>query len=56
MLGDLAFSIDLSTIDTVGIYLVAVLTVASAAIYLVDWVRHMATGDAATAAGKDPAP
>lgn len=53
VLGDLAFSFDLMLVRTSAVYLVGVLTVASAAVYLVDWVRHMAAGEAATSATKD---
>ena len=48
VLGDLAFAIDLATVRVVLVYIVAVLTVASAAIYLVDWVKHMSTTTAAS--------
>jgi cardiolipin synthase len=48
VLGDLAFSIDLSIIRTILVYLVAFLTVVSATIYLVDWVRHMGASEAAS--------
>jgi cardiolipin synthase len=41
VLGDLAFSIDLGTLRTGLNYLVGISTIASAALYLVDWVRHM---------------
>ncbi len=45
VLGDLATSVDLTALRTVLAYLVSVLTVASAAVYLVDWVRHMGMGE-----------
>ena len=48
VLGDLAFSINLAAVRVVLVYAVAVLTVGSAALYLIDWVRHMGTGPAAT--------
>lgn len=46
VLGDLAFNTNLMIARAVLVYIVAVLTVASAAIYLVDWVRHMSVADA----------
>jgi cardiolipin synthase len=54
MLGDLAFSIDQVGLRTVMIYVVGGLTVVSGAVYLVDWVRHMAGGAAASAPGLTP--
>jgi len=42
VLGDLAFSAGLSGVREVFVVIVGVLTVASAAAYLVDWARHMA--------------
>ena len=48
VLGDLAFTVDLTLARTILVYLVAFLTVVSAAIYLVEWVRHMAAGEAAS--------
>ena len=48
VLGDLAFSVDLAIARTILIYVVGVLTVASAALYLFEWLRHMAAGEAAT--------
>jgi len=41
VLGDLAFAPDLAALRVGLNYVVGVLTVASAALYLVDWVRHM---------------
>jgi cardiolipin synthase len=41
VLGDVAFGPYLATLRTGLNYLVGVLTVASAALYLVDWIRHM---------------
>ena len=48
VLGDLAFPVDFSLERTILVYVVAVLTTASAAIYLVDWVRHMGASEAAS--------
>jgi cardiolipin synthase len=48
VLGDLAFTVDLAVLSTALVYIVAALTVASAAIYLVEWVRHMGAGEAAS--------
>ena len=45
ILGDLAFSAGLGDIRNVLVWVVGVLTVASAAAYLIDWVRHMAQDD-----------
>lgn len=47
VLGDFAFTVDLSLITAVLVYLVGLLTLASAAVYLFDWARHMAAGEAA---------
>ena len=41
-LGNLAFDAGLGLVTDVLVWLVGVLTVASAAAYLVDWIRHMA--------------
>ena len=41
VLGDLALPVDLSSLRTMLVLLVGVLTIASASIYLVDWIRHM---------------
>jgi cardiolipin synthase len=41
VLGDLAFNPDLAAVRTALYYVVGALTAASAAMYLVDWVRHM---------------
>ena len=46
VLGDLAFNTNLVGARTVLVYVVALLTVASAAVYLVDWVRHMSVAEA----------
>lgn len=43
VLGDLAFAVDLSMLRTVMVVAVGVLTVASALLYALDWVRHMGT-------------
>lgn len=43
VLGDLAFTIDLSAFRTLLIYLVGISTAASAAVYMVEWLRHMGT-------------
>ena len=48
VLGDLAFTVDLALAREILVYLVAFLTVVSAAIYLVEWVRHMGAGEAAS--------
>jgi cardiolipin synthase len=47
ILGDLALPLDLSGVRTILVYLVGILTIASASVYLVDWIRHM--GGIATA-------
>jgi cardiolipin synthase len=54
VLGDLAFAFDLTTPRLVAIYVVGTLTVISGAVYLVDWVRHMAGGEAGSAPGLVP--
>jgi cardiolipin synthase (CMP-forming) len=54
VLGDLAFALELVTLRTVMVYAVGALTVVSGAVYLVDWVRHMAGGEAASAPGLVP--
>ncbi len=51
VLGDLALALDLTTVRLVAVYAVAALTVASGAVYLIDWVRHMAGGEAGSAPG-----
>ena len=43
VLGDLAFTIDLSMLRRIMVVSVGVLTIGSAFVYAVDWVRHMAT-------------
>ena len=47
VLGDLALGAGLTTLRMVLVYLVGILTIASAAVYLVDWVRHMGMGESA---------
>ncbi len=42
VLGDLAFPLDLAYPRLVLVAVVAVLTIASAGVYVVDWMRHMA--------------
>lgn len=51
VLGDLAFDAGLTVTRTVTAYAVGVLTVVSGTVYLVDWVRHMAAGEAGAAPG-----
>jgi cardiolipin synthase len=41
VLGDLAFPGDLSVVRSMMVYLVGVLTLASAVVYAIDWLRHM---------------
>jgi cardiolipin synthase (CMP-forming) len=43
VLGDLAFSPDLSMFRSIMVIAVGVLTIASTFVYAVDWVRHMGT-------------
>ncbi len=47
VLGDLALDAGLGTLRMILVYLVGMLTIASAAVYLVDWVRHMGMGESA---------
>ena len=47
VLGDLALELELGMLRTILVYLVGLLTIASAAVYLVDWVRHMGMGESA---------
>jgi len=42
VLGDLAFSAGLGDLRGIAVWIVGVLTIASAAAYLMDWARHMA--------------
>jgi cardiolipin synthase len=51
VLGDIAFSLDQAVLRSVVVYVVGGLTILSGAVYLVDWVRHMAGGPAASAPG-----
>jgi len=51
VLGALAFAVELATLRTIMIYVVGALAVLAGAVYLVDWVRHMAGGEAASAPG-----
>ena len=48
VLGGLGFGLNLGWLPMALVYIVAALTVLSAAMYLVDWVRHMGTTDAAS--------
>jgi cardiolipin synthase len=50
VLGDQAFGLGLVRIVTLLIWLVGLLTSLSAAVYVVDWVRHMGSGASASAA------
>lgn len=54
VLGDLAFQLELVTLRAAMVYAVGVLTVVSGAVYLVDWVQHMAGGEAGSAPGLVP--
>lgn len=51
VLGDLAFGLSLMLTRDAGIYAVGALTIISGAVYLVDWIKHMAGGEAASAPG-----
>lgn len=51
VLGDLALPVDLAALRQVLAFLVALLTVGSAAVYLVDWIRHMSGGSGAPHGG-----
>lgn len=42
VLGDLAFDAGLGQVRDIAVWIVGVLTIASATAYLIDWVRHMA--------------
>ena len=53
VLGDLAFPLDLAMVRNVMVVLVGFLTIASTAVYAVDWVRHMGS-DGTGAAGGQP--
>ena len=52
VLADQAFSLNLVDLASVLVVLVGLLTVGSAGVYVVDWVRHMGTG--ALAPGSSP--
>jgi len=57
VLGDLAFATGLEMTRAITAYAVGALTVLSGTVYLVDWMRHMAAGEAGAAPGmpaKDP--
>ncbi len=43
VLGDLAFPVDLTLFRQIMVVAVGILTVASALLYAVDWIRHMGT-------------
>ena len=44
VLGDQAFAPDLHMLRTILVWIVGLLTIASALVYLYDWVRHMNAG------------
>ncbi len=54
VLGDLALGLDLHMVRMILAYLVGILTVGSAAVYLVDWVRHMGLGESAAGSPDQP--
>jgi cardiolipin synthase len=54
VLGDLAFPADLAMVRNVMCVLVGFLTIASTAIYAVDWVRHMGSDGTGTTDGGHP--
>ncbi len=54
VLGDLALGAGLGMLRMILVYLVGILTVASAAVYLVDWVRHMGMGESAAGSPDGP--
>ncbi len=54
VLGDLALGAGLATLRMVLVYLVGILTIASAAVYLVDWMRHMGMGESAAGSPDGP--
>jgi cardiolipin synthase (CMP-forming) len=54
VLGDLAFGLDMNGIRAIAVIVVGVLTVLSGGVYLVDWVKHMAGGEAAASPGLVP--
>jgi cardiolipin synthase len=51
VLGDLAFPIDLAVFRRTMVVVVGLLTVASMLVYVVDWLRHMGTGDESAGGG-----
>lgn len=53
VLGDLAFNLNLNITRQVMVILVGLLTIGSALLYVVDWVRHMGSGDVAEGQGPD---
>ena len=53
VLADLAFTPDLVTFRMAMIYVVGLLTLASAVVYVIDWVRHMSAGSGAQGEGSD---
>lgn len=54
VLGDLALGASLGATRTLLVYMVGILTIASAAVYLVDWVRHMGMGESAAGSPEPP--
>jgi cardiolipin synthase (CMP-forming) len=56
VLGDLAFPVDLAMLRGAMVFIVGVLTIASALVYVVDWARHMAAGEASHAADEENRP
>ena len=54
VLGDLALGAGLATLRVILVYLVGILTIASASVYLVDWVRHMGVGESAAGSPDEP--
>jgi len=54
VLGDLALDAGFGTLRMILVYLVGILTIASAAVYLVDWVRHMGVGESAAGSPDEP--
>ena len=55
VLGDLAFPVDLSVFTRTMVVVVGLLTVASMLVYVVDWLRHMGTGDESAGGGGERA-
>ena len=54
VLGDLALGVGLDLVRMILVYLVGILTIGSAAVYLVDWVRHMGMGESAAGTPTQP--